>query len=382
MLARVNPLVFVLVLAALPDLPLPKGQSFNVDTASEVNFAELAVLDSDKTLKVRGHRWRVYVQASTSDAELWAQWKPLLLAKGWRSTGDKDGHSLQRKDGATDWRLLISARDNDAPLVMLLRVGGAPLKLELKPPAENAAPTKDDEDFPFAPNFPGQQRSGAGHSEVPFTVSNGTAEPRFIADAREMRWYQAPATLSRLEAVLSAADGLKRAGWQELVVNEEDGFVQAHYLKNGRDVWLQVSHAEDGTDQALTFGVVDVGAEDLGKRLDTECKLTLRGVTFEFNRATLKPESEVTLARVGKVLATRPALKLEVGGHTDARGADAYNQKLSEARAASVAAWFTSHGVAVGRLTSRGYGETQPVAENDSEQGRAKNRRVELGCVK
>ena len=166
------------------------------------------------------------------------------------------------------------------------------------------------------------------------------------------------------------------------MANEEDGYVQAHWAKNGRDVWLQVSHREDGTDQALSFAVVDLGEEDFGKALDDACRVTLRGVTFEFNKATLAPESELTLSRVAKALQARKALALEVAGHTDSQGSDAYNQKLSEARAAAVAAWLTAHGVAKDRLSAKGYGETRPIADNGTDEGRAQNRRVELGCVK
>jgi outer membrane protein OmpA-like peptidoglycan-associated protein len=166
------------------------------------------------------------------------------------------------------------------------------------------------------------------------------------------------------------------------VVNEEDGYVQAHFTKNGRDLWLHVSHREDGTDQALSYSVVDLGADDLGKQLDKDCKLTLRGVNFDFNKATLKSDSEVTLGLVAKALSARASLKLDVNGHTDSVGDDASNQKLSEARAAAVVAWLGKHGVAAGRLTARGYGESQPISDNDSDAGRARNRRVELVCVK
>jgi len=76
-------------------------------------------------------------------------------------------------------------------------------------------------------------------------------------------------------------------------------------------------------------------------------------------------------------------LKVEVQGHTDNVGGDDYNQKLSEARAGAVMEWLTGKGVAKARLTAKGYGLTMPIADNGSDEGRAKNRRVELrkqGC--
>jgi len=81
---------------------------------------------------------------------------------------------------------------------------------------------------------------------------------------------------------------------------------------------------------------------------------------------------------VVRVLKANPNLRLEVQGHTDATGSLRFNQRLSEQRAKAVAAYFTAHGVDSGRLTAKGYGPSRPAATNDTAEGRAKNRRVEL----
>jgi OOP family OmpA-OmpF porin len=99
---------------------------------------------------------------------------------------------------------------------------------------------------------------------------------------------------------------------------------------------------------------------------------------FDFNKSTLKPESDAVLQQVLTLLQKTPALKLEVQGHTDNVGDDAYNQTLSEARAKSVMAWQTAHGIGPERLSFKGFGKTMPVATNDTDEGRAKNRRVEV----
>jgi outer membrane protein OmpA-like peptidoglycan-associated protein len=78
------------------------------------------------------------------------------------------------------------------------------------------------------------------------------------------------------------------------------------------------------------------------------------------------------------MMAGDPVLKLELQGHTDAVGSDAYNQPLSDARARSVVVWLSQHGVAPTRLSARGYGKTRPVASNATDEGRARNRRVEI----
>ncbi len=101
-------------------------------------------------------------------------------------------------------------------------------------------------------------------------------------------------------------------------------------------------------------------------------------VNFEFAKANLLPISEQTLDVLIVVLVRYPALRIEVGGHTDNVGTDATNDALSQRRAQSVVNYLAGQGVARQRLTARGYGENQPVATNESETGRALNRRVEF----
>jgi outer membrane protein OmpA-like peptidoglycan-associated protein len=106
--------------------------------------------------------------------------------------------------------------------------------------------------------------------------------------------------------------------------------------------------------------------------------LVLEGVNFEYDSAKLTADSTVILDRVAESLVDWTDVNVEVDGHTDARGADAYNMKLSDARAKAVRDYLVSKGVAESRLTARGFGETQPIADNKTDAGRAKNRRVEL----
>ena len=87
------------------------------------------------------------------------------------------------------------------------------------------------------------------------------------------------------------------------------------------------------------------------------------------------------LDQVADVLSQYNQTYIDVYGHTDSMGSDAYNQSLSERRAQAVADYLASHGVVAARLGTRGYGETQPIASNDTEEGRAANRRVEIKVV-
>ena len=105
------------------------------------------------------------------------------------------------------------------------------------------------------------------------------------------------------------------------------------------------------------------------------------GITFAFNSSAVQPQFQGTLNQVAQTLAQYNQTYIDVMGHTDSVGSDAYNQTLSEQRAASVANYLANQGVNRARIATRGYGESQPVASNDDEVGRAQNRRVNIRVV-
>lgn len=105
------------------------------------------------------------------------------------------------------------------------------------------------------------------------------------------------------------------------------------------------------------------------------------GITFDFNSYAIRPEFRSTLDEVARTLAAYPQTYVDVLGHTDSTGTHEYNQRLSEQRARSVADYLTARGVTPARIATRGYGETMPIASNDTEAGRAANRRVEIKVV-
>ena len=107
-------------------------------------------------------------------------------------------------------------------------------------------------------------------------------------------------------------------------------------------------------------------------------KLVLEGVNFDFDKATLRQDDMGNLDNDVATLKSWGDVDIEVAGHTDSMGSDAYNMKLSQQRAEAVRNFLISRGVAENRLTAKGYGESQPVADNATEEGRFKNRRVEL----
>jgi len=111
---------------------------------------------------------------------------------------------------------------------------------------------------------------------------------------------------------------------------------------------------------------------------EVEAVIDLRGVYFDFDRATLKPEAIAILDEAAELLNHHTKVVVEVAGHTDSIGSEGYNQGLSERRANVVRDYLTGKGVNASRMTAVGYGESRPVASNDTDEGRAENRRTEL----
>jgi outer membrane protein OmpA-like peptidoglycan-associated protein len=110
-------------------------------------------------------------------------------------------------------------------------------------------------------------------------------------------------------------------------------------------------------------------------------KVILKNIFFETNSFDLKPESTIELNKVLQFMNENFNLKIEISGHTDNVGGDALNQKLSENRAKAVVDYLTSKGISSLRMISKGYGKTQPIATNNTEEGRALNRRTEFKII-
>jgi len=106
--------------------------------------------------------------------------------------------------------------------------------------------------------------------------------------------------------------------------------------------------------------------------------IALRNIFFNTASYELLPASNAELDKLVKLLTANPTLRIELGGHTDNVGADAANLTLSDQRARSVREFVISKGIDATRITAEGYGETKPVATNDTEEGKAQNRRTEV----
>jgi len=231
--------------------------------------------------------------------------------------------------------------------------------------------------------------------------------------------YRAPADRSALEIDANFAESLKAKGFETLFscadrdcASGDGGFYQlGGYLDDSRrngnyaqaltyrlaklsrpqgdvHVALLIGQGLGATRVALVvvenkpmqgdqIAFIDAGQMRTG--LDGNGRIALYGIQFDFDKAEVKPESAPTLNEIAKLMQAQPSLRLVVTGHTDGKGAFDYNLDLSQRRARAVVEVLTrSHGVAAERLQPFGAGMAAPLASNDDETGRAKNRRVEL----
>ena len=115
--------------------------------------------------------------------------------------------------------------------------------------------------------------------------------------------------------------------------------------------------------------------------LTTQTKMVFNNITFETNSAELNAESFAELNRLMKFMNDNPAIRIEIAAHTDDVGSNEHNLRLSNKRAASVVSFLAENAISEERLQTKGYGELQPVAPNDSAENRAKNRRVEIRII-
>jgi OmpA-OmpF porin, OOP family len=181
---------------------------------------------------------------------------------------------------------------------------------------------------------------------------------------------------------LKFENGRYRGQW--MLGSDEMGTYMARFAD--KQLWVEVYKPWDDTKgywltvletRPLEVTVKAVPAEQLKQALDTQGHVALY-INFDTDKTAMRPDAQPIVAEVVKLLQSNPGLKLEVQGHTDNAGTPAHNQQLSDGRASAVVDALMAQGIGLDRLTPKGYGQSKPIADNGSEDGRAKNRRVEL----
>ena len=247
-------------------------------------------------------------------------------------------------------------------------------------------------DHPLFTRMPGYYIADYSDKEFdaePMTISEGGKKVRQSIEGHVSRILYRPAkgtaAASPLQVVRNYQSAAKSVGGEVLFDNTfgaAGGTLRI--VKGGSEYWVSMSaypsfytlHIVEK--QAMKQDVV-ADAASFARDLNSSGKVAVYGIYFDTAKADLKPESEATLAEIAKLLKQQPALKLFVVGHTDTVGDAAMNLRLSQTRAQSVVSALTAkHGIPAARLQSFGAGPYAPVASNKDEDGRAKNRRVEL----
>ncbi len=311
-----------------------------------------------------------------SALEIMENYKESWAQQGAEIVRDKTDYVVGHltKDGKEYW-LNASATRDDSYAIRVVEV--EPFKRTLLPPSGS-----DYRLLGHMPGFVAQTPTKKNYDEHSFPTANGSVtvrgalysvsyEPPAKAPEREITQHEIMANYR------AALTDLHAQFLSDLVANTD--IITARLDDNDKIIWVFVNSGQLITVEEKPFKltVQPPTADAMKDKLDKEGHIVLY-INFDFDKATLKPDAQPIIAQIAALLKNNPDLKVSIAGNTDNIGGHDYNVKLSQARAASVVAAIAAAGIDGSRLTSAGYGPDKPIAPNDTDDGRAKNRRVEL----
>jgi outer membrane protein OmpA-like peptidoglycan-associated protein len=189
---------------------------------------------------------------------------------------------------------------------------------------------------------------------------------------------------SFFQIVKNFENAITKTGGKRIYYSSEGGVATFMTRSGGKDVWVVLNDFGGGKRGNFELNILemegmkqDIAAGEMLQALNTTGSIALY-INFETGKSIIKPDSQGTIDQIGQLLKDNPGLKVSIEGHTDNVGPAAANQVLSENRAKSVMNAIVAKGIDKARLSSKGWGQTKPVAENNGESGKAKNRRVEI----
>ena len=238
-------------------------------------------------------------------------------------------------------------------------------------------------DSPLVSRMPGStihscEKKEFDQKEVVVGEKEGEEQKKNVEGALQSWDYGTREGVSDLQVFRNLETALRTGGFQ-IVFERSPGYVSARkgstwvVIENSGSYYYQTIVTEQAMKQEVT-----ADASSLKDEIEKTGHVAVYGILFDTGKATLQPASDEPLNEVLKLLQQDDSLKVVIEGHTDNVGAAATNQALSEKRAQAVRDWLVAKGIAANRLTAKGYGATKPLADNSTEEGRAKNRRVEL----
>ncbi len=218
---------------------------------------------------------------------------------------------------------------------------------------------------------------------VEFTIGDGKTETvegdKTVINYGLKEGIQAP---SALQIIRNYQAAVKSLGGVTLYQDTDGGAATFKLVKNNREIWISIQTYNNNTGMELIIlekgeMVQEVTADAMYDALNKDGFMALY-INFDTGKSDIKPESVPIIDQIAALMNAHADLKLSIEGHTDNVGTPASNKTLSEQRAKSVMNAVVQKGIAAGRLTAAGWGQDKPIADNRSEDGRAKNRRVEI----
>jgi outer membrane protein OmpA-like peptidoglycan-associated protein len=204
-----------------------------------------------------------------------------------------------------------------------------------------------------------------------------------VEGAFEYTEYSCPANKSPLELGRNTEGALKNAGFNILYTDVYTGGARFYMTAQKGGQWVKLYVVSDAYEliaikQKQMEQVMTANADGWAQQINQSGRVSVYGINFDTGKSTIRPDSEPALNELVKLLKANTTWAMVVAGHTDNVGTQASNLALSRERAQSVISWLSVHGVEGSRQVPAGVGDTRPIAENKDEEGRQKNRRVDL----
>jgi outer membrane protein OmpA-like peptidoglycan-associated protein len=214
--------------------------------------------------------------------------------------------------------------------------------------------------------------------DITVASKDGDDQTKHVEGPLDSWAYKTRDGVSEIQVYRNMENAMRTGGFQ-IVFERSPEYIAARkgntwlIIDNRGTYYEQTTITEQAMNQEVT-----ADASSLKGELEKTGHVAVYGILFDTAKATLQPASDEPLNQVLQMLQQDDSLKVAIEGHTDNVGAASANQTLSEKRAQAVRDWLIAKGIAANRLTAKGYGASKPVADNNTDEGRAKNRRVEL----
>lgn len=244
---------------------------------------------------------------------------------------------------------------------------------------------KDSPMFTRMPNtIIGECSSNYDEMEIPMSNDNIVTKEGTKTSIQYNYSLEEATAPSFFQIVKNFEAAMAKTGGKRIYYSKEAGVATLFTKSGGKDIWVVLNDGSGAKTGNFILSILeietmkqDISANIMLDSLKQTGSITLH-INFETGKSVIKPESQSIVDQIAEMLKTDPSIKISIEGHTDNAGTAAANQTLSQNRAKAVMDAIIAKGIDKGRLSSKGWGQNKPVADNSTEEGRARNRRVEI----